>query len=173
MKSMIVTLFVLALAGTASPVPAEDNAPAKTEAPKKAKKKTKTKAKAATKDVTAAVKAKKVVRDDGLVIEDVKIGTGMEARVGSRVKVHYRGTLMSGKEFDSNMTASAAEIEPFTLDKDHLIAGWVEGIPGMKVGGVRKLKIPYKLAYGEHGTPGGPIPPKADLNFEVELLGVQ
>lgn len=120
-----------------------------------------------------SAKPRTVTKEDGLVIEDLKVGDGMEAKEGSRVKVHYKGTLMNGKVFDENMNESADAIQPFTLDKNHLIAGWVEGIPGMKVGGKRKLKIPYKLAYGENGTPDGTIPPKADLNFEVELLKVE
>lgn len=124
-------------------------------------------------DKKADPKPKIVTKEDGLVIEDLKVGSGMEAKEGSRVRVHYRGTFMNGKEFDSNVKESPEAIQPFTLDKDHLIAGWVEGIPGMKVGGKRKLKVPFKLAYGENGTPDGSIPPRADLNFEVELLKVE
>jgi FK506-binding nuclear protein len=142
----------------------ETAAPAKTE-----KTETKKAGKKAPKaDKTA--KAKKETRDSGLTIEDLKVGDGMEAKEGSKVTVFYRGTFQNGKEFDSNM---GKEPISFNLDKGHLIAGWVEGIPGMKVHGKRKLMVPYKLAYGESGTPDGTIPPKADLNFEVELLKVE
>lgn len=136
----------------------------------KAKKKNAPEAKT---EAKAEAKPAKQTREDGLVIEDLKVGSGIEAKVGSRVTMRYRGTFLNGKEFDSNMSESADKIAPFTLDKDHLIAGWVEGVPGMKVGGKRKLKVPFKLAYGENGTPDGTIPPRADLNFEVELLKVE
>jgi FK506-binding nuclear protein len=120
-----------------------------------------------------ATPPKKVTKDNGLVIEDTKVGSGMEAKEGSRVIVHYKGTFLNGKVFDQNFSEPMDKIQPFTLDVGHLIAGWVEGIPGMKVGGVRKLRVPFKLAYGEGGTPDGSIPPRADLNFEVELLKVE
>ncbi|RZA04870.1 MAG: FKBP-type peptidyl-prolyl cis-trans isomerase [Proteobacteria bacterium] len=115
--------------------------------------------------------AAQVKRADGLVIEDVTVGTGKEAKLGSKITVHYRGTLAKGgTEFDSSYKRN----EPITFEllEGRLIKGWTEGIPGMKVGGKRKLHIPYALAYGEAGTPGGPIGPKADLDFEVELKDV-
>ncbi len=172
MKHLIPILAVLAVA-IPHAVRAEDAPKSETAAPKAGKTKKGKKSAAAASEAKADAAPKVVTKDDGLVIEDLKIGDGMEAKEGSRVKVHYRGTFLNGKEFDSNMSAKADTIEPFTLDKNHLIAGWVEGIPGMKVGGKRKLKVPYKLAYGENGTPDGSIPPKADLNFEVELLKVE
>jgi len=109
-------------------------------------------------------------RTDGLVITDLKVGSGMEAKLGSKITVHYKGTLMSGKVFDESYGGDPIS---FGLEEGRLIKGWTEGIPGMKVGGKRKLFIPYALAYGEQGTPGGPIPPKSDLNFEVELIKVE
>jgi FK506-binding nuclear protein len=115
-----------------------------------------------------AGKAKK--RTDGLVITDLKVGSGMEAKLGSKITVHYKGTLISGKTFDESY---GGEPITFDLEEGRLIKGWTEGIPGMKVGGKRKLFVPYPLAYGDQGTPGGPIPPKSDLNFEVELIKVQ
>lgn len=122
----------------------------------------------ATKDAKAG--AKPVTRPDGLVIQDEKVGNGKVAALGSKITVHYRGTLKSGKEFDSSYKRN----EPISFDllEGRLIKGWTEGIPGMKVGGKRKLSIPYAMAYGERGTPDGSIPPKSDLDFEVELLGV-
>jgi FKBP-type peptidyl-prolyl cis-trans isomerase len=114
---------------------------------------------------------KAAARPDGLVIEDLQPGSGAEAKLGSKITVHYRGTLQKGgKEFDSSLGK-----DPITFDllEGRLIKGWTEGIPGMKVGGKRKLAIPYALAYGDRGTPDGAIPPKSDLNFEVELIDVK
>jgi FKBP-type peptidyl-prolyl cis-trans isomerase FkpA len=111
-------------------------------------------------------------RTDGLVIEDLKEGSGTAAKLGSKITVHYKGTLKKdGKVFDSSYDRK----EPITFDlmEGRLIKGWTEGIPGMKVGGKRKLTIPYAMAYGDRGTPDGAIPPKSDLNFEVELIEVK
>jgi FKBP-type peptidyl-prolyl cis-trans isomerase len=85
--------------------------------------------------------------------------------------VHYKGTFKKdGKTFDSSY--DRGEPIEFKLAEGMLIKGWTEGIPGMRVGGKRKLSIPYAMAYGEHGRPPA-IPAKADLNFEVELLDVK
>lgn len=104
----------------------------------------------------------------GVIIEDLQVGTGAECTsVGQTVTVHYRGTLMNGKEFDSSYKRG----QPARFPLSRLIAGWQEGIPGMKVGGIRKLTIPWKHAYGEYGSPPT-IPAKADLQFQIELVGV-
>jgi FKBP-type peptidyl-prolyl cis-trans isomerase len=108
---------------------------------------------------------------DGLEITDTKVGSGAEAKLGSKITVHYRGTLKDGKEFDSSY--KAGEPITFELAVGRLIKGWTDGIPGMKVGGKRHLNIPWKLAYGERGTPDGTIPPKSDLLFDVELIKVE
>jgi len=102
---------------------------------------------------------------------DVKTGDGTEAADGKTVKVHYTGQFISDcKKFDSSVDRG----EPFNfqLGAGMVIPGWDKGVAGMKVGGKRVLHIPYGLAYGEAGHPGG-IPPKSDLRFEVELLEVQ
>ena len=101
-------------------------------------------------------------------IEDITVGEGAECQSNSTIKVHYRGTLLDGTEFDS----SYGRGQPIDFPLRKLIVGWQEGIPGMKVGGKRKLVIPWQKAYGEHGHPPA-IPPKADLIFEIELLGVR
>lgn len=103
-------------------------------------------------------------------ITDVKVGTGETAADGDLLVVQYRGTFTDGKEFDSNMSQ---EREPFNfrLGEGSVIPGWDQGMKGMKVGGTRKLEIPWALAYGEQGRPPQ-IPAKADLNFEVKLLYV-
>jgi FKBP-type peptidyl-prolyl cis-trans isomerase len=104
-----------------------------------------------------------------LVIEDLKVGTGTEARAGQQVTVHYVGTLTDGKKFDSSRDRGQGF--GFKLGAGQVIQGWDQGVAGMKVGGLRKLTIPPHLAYGERGFPGA-IPPNSTLVFEVELLGV-
>ena len=107
----------------------------------------------------------------GLQYFDQTIGTGEEAKAGDLVQVHYTGTLYpSGEKFDSSV--DRGQPFEFPLGQGRVIAGWEEGIAGMKVGGHRVLLIPYQLAYGEQGSPPV-IPPKATLKFEVELLGLQ
>ena len=102
-----------------------------------------------------------------LIIEDIEVGSGDECPTGATVEVHYKGTLMDGTVFDSSYDRG----ESINFPLGNLIQGWQEGIPGMKVGGKRKLTIPYMKAYGERGVPGA-IPAKSDLVFEIELLGV-
>jgi FKBP-type peptidyl-prolyl cis-trans isomerase len=103
-----------------------------------------------------------------LKIETLQEGTGEGAKKGDKVTVHYRGTLTDGTQFD----ASYDRGEPFTLTlgENRVIQGWEQGILGMKVGEKRKLTIPSKLGYGDAGY--GPIPGKATLIFEVELLKI-
>ena len=105
----------------------------------------------------------------GLVIEEVTVGTGAEAKRGQHVSVHYTGWLMDGTKFDSSKDRD----DPFSfmLGAGHVIRGWDEGVAGMKVGGSRKLTIPPELGYGARGA-GGAIPPNATLVFEVELLAI-
>lgn len=107
--------------------------------------------------------------DSGLVIEDLECGDGVEATAGDSVSVHYTGTLEDGTKFDSSLDRD--QPFEFNLGAGQVIAGWDEGVAGMKVGGKRKLTIPPELGYGEAGA-GGVIPPDATLIFEVELLEV-
>lgn len=104
-----------------------------------------------------------------LQIEELLVGTGAEAKAGDRVNVHYTGWLTNGTKFDSSLDRR----EPFSflLGKRMVIAGWDQGVAGMKVGGRRKLTIPPELGYGARGA-GGVIPPGATLVFEVELLSL-
>jgi FKBP-type peptidyl-prolyl cis-trans isomerase len=115
------------------------------------------------------VAAKERVTASGLRITDLVIGDGPEARSGQTVVVNYRGTLESGKEFDSSYGRGPFS---FPLGAGRVIRGWDEGVAGMQVGGKRKLVIPPDLAYGERGA-GGVIPPNATLIFEVELLEIR
>ena len=105
----------------------------------------------------------------GLMIEEVVVGSGAEAKAGMRVSVHYTGWLTNGSKFDSSKDRN--EAFEFGLGQRQVIAGWDEGVQGMKVGGTRKLTIPPALGYGARGA-GGVIPPNATLLFEVELLAV-
>jgi peptidylprolyl isomerase len=101
---------------------------------------------------------------DGLKMWDVKEGTGDAVKPGATVTIHYTGWTKDGTIFDSSV--KRGEMATFPLGS--LIKGWQEGIPGMKPGGVRRLYIPYAMAYGEAGRPPV-IPAKADLIFEIEL----
>lgn len=107
----------------------------------------------------------------GLVIDDIRAGQGATALKGKLVSVHYTGHLTDGTKFDSSY--DRGQPIDFHLGAGEVIAGWDQGIEGMKVGGKRKLTIPPELAYGARGTPGGPIPPNATLVFDVELVGVK
>jgi FKBP-type peptidyl-prolyl cis-trans isomerase len=108
-------------------------------------------------------------RPSGLYVKDIAVGTGAEAVPGSTVEVHYTGRLVDGKQFDSSR---GGEPLSFAIGQGMVIAGWDEGIAGMKVGGKRLLVFPPALGYGDAGT-GGVIPPGATLVFDVELLGVR
>ena len=105
-----------------------------------------------------------------LVIEDITVGTGEEAKAGQQVKVHYVGVAYStGEEFDASWNRGSAF--EFPLGGGRVIAGWDRGVAGMKVGGRRKLVIPPHLGYGDRGA-GGAIKPGETLIFVVDLLGV-
>ena len=115
------------------------------------------------------VKEKKV-GDAVLKYEDLKEGTGDEAKKGDVVEVHYTGWLTDKTKFDSSLDRK----QPFSfkLGAGRVIKGWDEGVAGMKVGGKRQLRIPPELGYGDRGA-GGVIPPNATLIFDVELLDVK
>ena len=112
-----------------------------------------------------------------LAVDDRVAGTGAEARPGMMVSVHYTGWLYDpsagdkrGRKFDSSK--DRGQPFEFQLGQRDVIAGWDEGVKGMKVGGTRILTIPSAMGYGARGA-GGDIPPNAALVFEVELLGVK
>jgi FKBP-type peptidyl-prolyl cis-trans isomerase len=109
------------------------------------------------------------VTGTGLTIEDTLLGEGSVAAPGLTVSVHYTGWLAGGRRFDSSR--ERAEVFEFELDAGEVIAGWDEGVQGMKVGGRRRLVVPPHLGFGEEGA-GHAIPPNATLVFDVELLAV-
>ncbi|MFT3817454.1 MAG: FKBP-type peptidyl-prolyl cis-trans isomerase [Rubrivivax sp.] len=116
----------------------------------------------------AAAESGAVVTDSGLVYRSLKDGSGAVPAATDVVKVHYRGSFPDGKEFDSSFKRN----QPAEFPLNRVIRCWTEGVQKMKVGGKAKLTCPSAIAYGERGTPGGPIPPNAVLQFEVELLGI-
>lgn len=103
-----------------------------------------------------------------LVIEDITIGTGATAATGDEVSVHYVGTLLNGTQFDSSYARNTPY--SFRIGAGQVIRGWDQGVPGMRVGGKRRLTIPPSLAYGNQAN--GPIPANSTLRFEIELLSI-
>lgn len=106
--------------------------------------------------------------ESGLALVDLEVGAGEVCPAGARVNVEYSGRLTDGREFDSSYERG----EPVTLPLTAVIPGWQAGIPGMRVGGRRKLVVPAALAYGDAGVKDL-IPPGATLVFEVELRGIE
>jgi FKBP-type peptidyl-prolyl cis-trans isomerase FkpA len=104
----------------------------------------------------------------GVKITHTTVGTGASPKASDTVKVHYRGTLMDGKEFDSSYKRNA----PATFPLNRVIPCWTEGMQKIKVGGKATLTCPSATAYGERGA-GSAVPPNATLNFEVELLAIE
>jgi peptidylprolyl isomerase len=106
-----------------------------------------------------------------LVVEDIVVGDGAEAKQGSKVSVHYVGVAFrTGEEFDASW--NRGQPFEFRIGKGQVIAGWDAGVEGMKVGGRRKLTIPSALAYGARGAGAGVIQPHEPLVFVVDLLDV-
>jgi FKBP-type peptidyl-prolyl cis-trans isomerase len=105
-----------------------------------------------------------------LVVQDLTVGTGAVAADGNVLTVHYIGTLRNGTEFDNSYRRN----QPFSfrLGAGSVIAGWDQGLPGMRVGGRRRLTIPAALGYGNNPPVGSGIPRGATLYFDVELIEV-
>jgi FKBP-type peptidyl-prolyl cis-trans isomerase FkpA len=109
-----------------------------------------------------------VTTKSGLVIQTLKEGTGTAPKATDTVKVHYRGTFIDGKEFDSSYKRG----EPTEFPLNRVIPCWTEGVQLMKPGGKARLTCPPAIAYGDRGA-GGVIPPNSTLNFEIELISVK
>jgi FKBP-type peptidyl-prolyl cis-trans isomerase FkpA len=105
--------------------------------------------------------------DSGLYLQDKTEGTGAVAVTGRPVTVHYTGWLPNGTQFDSSRNRGTFS---FTPGRGDVIAGWEQGVPGMKVGGVRRLVLPSSLGYGSRSV--GAIPPQSVLVFDVELMSI-
>jgi FKBP-type peptidyl-prolyl cis-trans isomerase len=106
--------------------------------------------------------------DSGLQYQVLTAGDGPKPAATDQVTVHYRGTLLDGTVFDSSYDRG----EPATFPVGGVIPGWREALQLMSVGSKWMLWVPPSLAYGDRGTPGGPIGPNQVLTFEVELLGI-
>jgi FKBP-type peptidyl-prolyl cis-trans isomerase FkpA len=149
MKHLLALAFTATLAtsalATEATKPATKPAPAKTTSP-------------ASQDITTP---------SGLVFRSLKEGSGAKPAATDTVKVHYRGTLTDGKEFDSSHSRG----EPATFPLNRVIPCWTEGVQRIQVGGKAQLTCPPAIAYGSRGA-GGVIPPNATLIFEVELLEI-
>lgn len=116
----------------------------------------------------AAAAGDVVTTSSGLIYQSVSDGSGPSPRAADVVRVHYRGTLADGREFDSSYRRGS----PAEFPLSQVIPCWTEGVQRMKVGGKAKLTCPPAIAYGSAGAPGA-IPPNATLTFEVELIGIR
>jgi FKBP-type peptidyl-prolyl cis-trans isomerase len=104
---------------------------------------------------------------DQLQKMDLKVGDGAEVKATDKIRAHYKGTIaQTGVKFDSSYDRGT----PIDIGLDSVIVGWQQGVPGMKVGGKRRLVIPASMAYGDKGS--GPVPANSDLVFEIEVLAV-
>ncbi len=118
-----------------------------------------------------------VTYPDGLQLKDLKVGTGDTAKAGENASVQYTGWFTDCRVFDTSRQAGRTPFQFQIAQGQNIIDGWIEGVPGMKVGGKRKLMIPGALAYGPNGqtdqTTGATIiPPNATLIFEIELISL-
>ena len=110
-----------------------------------------------------------ITTESGLQYIEIEEGEGLKVKPGDLVEVHYTGTLEDGTKFDSSL--DRGEPFEFIVGVGQVIEGWEQGLPGMKVGGKRKLTIPSSMGYGEMGSPPT-IPGNAGLIFEIELIEI-
>ena len=120
--------------------------------------------------IVVSCSKEKQTMNNGLVIEDIKIGDGQEVEKFNIVTVNYTGLLEDGTKFDSSLNPGRTPFR-FTVGAGQVIKGWDDGLMGMKVGGKRKLTIPPELGYGSRDN--GPIPANSTLIFEIDLLGIE
>ncbi|MCL1827066.1 MAG: FKBP-type peptidyl-prolyl cis-trans isomerase [Candidatus Cloacimonetes bacterium] len=112
-----------------------------------------------------------ITTEEGLQYRIIQAGDGNIAKKGDNVSVHYTGTFLDGRKFDSSVDRGTPF--EFQLGAGMVIKGWDIGVAGMAIGEKRELQIPSNLAYGSRGAAGGTIPPNTDLLFTVELLGIK
>lgn len=117
---------------------------------------------------TALAAAPAETLPNGVKIVHTAEGTGPQPKATDTVKVHYRGTLADGKEFDSSYKRGA----PATFPLNRVVPCWTEGVQKIKVGGKATLTCPPATAYGDRGA-GGVVPPNATLTFDIELLAIE
>ena len=120
--------------------------------------------------ITVSCSKEKQIMNNGLIIEDIKIGEGQEVEKFNIVTVNYTGLLEDGTKFDSSLNPGRTPFR-FTVGAGQVIQGWDQGLIGMKIGGTRKLTIPPELGYGSRDN--GPIPANSTLIFEIDLLGIE
>ena len=120
--------------------------------------------------ITVSCSKEKQIMNNGLIIEDIKIGEGQEVEKFNIVTVNYTGLLEDGTKFDSSLNPGRTPFR-FTVGAGQVIQGWDQGLIGMKIGGKRKLTIPPELGYGSRDN--GPIPANSTLIFEIDLLGIE
>ena len=118
-------------------------------------------------NATSLTGTAKTTLPSGVIFESVQAGSGASPKATDTVRVHYRGTLTDGKEFDSSYKRG----QPASFPLNRVIPCWTEGVQAMQVGGKARLTCPASTAYGARGVPGT-IPPNATLTFEVVLLGI-
>ena len=120
--------------------------------------------------IAVSCSKEKQTMNNGLVIEDLKIGDGQEVEKFNIVTVNYTGLLEDGTKFDSSLNPGRTPFR-FTVGAGQVIIGWDEGLMGMNIGGKRKLTIPPDLGYGSRDN--GPIPANSTLTFEIDLLTIE
>jgi FKBP-type peptidyl-prolyl cis-trans isomerase FkpA len=110
----------------------------------------------------------KTTTASGIVFESLVTGSGPAPKASDKVRVHYRGSFLDGREFDSSYKRG----EPTEFPLNRVIKCWTEAVQLMRPGGKARIMCPAALAYGERGAGGGAIPPNTPLNFEIELLAI-
>ena len=117
---------------------------------------------------SAATGTAKTTTASGIVFESMVTGSGPAPKATDKVRVHYRGTFLDGREFDSSYKRG----EPAEFELNRVIKCWTEAVQLMRPGGKARIMCPAAVAYGERGAGGGAIPPNTPLNFEIELLAI-
>jgi len=118
--------------------------------------------------LSTATGSAKVTTPSGIVFESLVTGSGPAPKAPDQVRVHYRGSFLDGREFDSSYKRG----EPTEFQLNRVIKCWTEAVQLMRPGGKARIMCPAAVAYGERGAGGGVIPPNTPLNFEIELLAI-